>query len=102
MPAGQIQRQKNRPFQKPRSSNITAGAAQNSRADVESICRNLGVLPDEKQVELAVQIRLDHIRQVMTPRPGATDHHQLFSRSLQGILCFVFTYALAEIEQWPM
>lgn len=49
------------------------GAAQNSRADVESICRNLRVLPDEKQVELAVQIRLDHIRQVMTPRPGATD-----------------------------
>ena len=49
------------------------GVNQNCEADVEQVCRELGVLPRDWQVQLAVQHRLDHIRDVMTPQPGAIE-----------------------------
>ena len=47
------------------------GASQSCRGDVEYICRKLEATADEEQVEAAVQARLDYIRHVMTPQPGA-------------------------------
>ena len=50
-----------------------AGAHQNCEADVKHVCRELGVIPERTQVRLAVQSRLDYIRHVMTPQPGAIE-----------------------------
>ena len=49
------------------------GVSQNCESDVEHVCRELGVLPERKQVQLAVQSRLAYIRAVMTPQPGAIE-----------------------------
>ncbi len=47
--------------------------SQNCATDVEYICRELGVLPDKNQIQFAVQSRLDYIRHVMMPQPGAIE-----------------------------
>ncbi len=47
--------------------------SQNCETDVEYICREIGVLPDKNQIQLAVQSRLDYIRHVMTPQPDAIE-----------------------------
>ncbi|MEE8353260.1 MAG: HAD-IA family hydrolase [Dehalococcoidales bacterium] len=47
------------------------GEWQSCEADVEHICCQFDMTPDEKQVELAVKARLDYIRHVMTPQSGA-------------------------------
>lgn len=49
------------------------GVLQDCEANVEHVCRELGVLPERRQIRLAAQVRLDYIRHVMTPRPGATE-----------------------------
>ncbi len=49
----------------------SAAAQPSCEGDVELICRQFEMTPDEKQVELAVQARLDYIRLVMTPQPEA-------------------------------
>ena len=49
------------------------GVNQNCEADVEHVCRELGVLPVNRQVRLAVQHRFDYIRDVMTPQPNAIE-----------------------------
>ncbi len=48
-----------------------AASQPSCEGDVEFICRQFDMTPDEKQVELAVQVRLDYIRHVMTPQPRA-------------------------------
>lgn len=58
-------------FATSRERNI--GALQNCEADVEYICRELKVLPKKRQIQLAVQARLDYIRHVMTPQPHAVE-----------------------------
>ena len=47
------------------------GEWQSCEADVRHICRQFETTPDEKQVELAVEARLDYIRLVMAPQPEA-------------------------------
>ena len=49
------------------------GASQSCRRDVEHICREFGITAEEGQIQVAVQARLDYIRHVMTPQPGATE-----------------------------
>lgn len=49
------------------------GALQNCEADVGYICRELKVLPPQRQIQLAVQARLDYMRHVMTPQPSAIE-----------------------------
>lgn len=49
------------------------GASQNCTSDVEYICRELGVIPQARDIELAVEVRLNYIRQVMTPQPHAVE-----------------------------
>ncbi len=46
---------------------------QSCEADVKHVCRELGALPEDRQVQLAVQYRLDYIRDVMTPQPSAIE-----------------------------
>jgi len=58
-------------FDTSRERNI--GSFQSCEANVEHICRELGVRPKGRQIKLAAQIRLDYIRQVMTPRSDATE-----------------------------
>lgn len=41
--------------------------------DVKYICQELGIIPENKQVQLAVQHRLDYIREVMTPQPNSVE-----------------------------
>ncbi len=49
------------------------GDSQDCRSDVEHICGKFGVAPGEGQLRLAVQARLDYIRQVMMPQAGAIE-----------------------------
>jgi len=49
------------------------GTSQNCRGDIELICRRLDIPGDEEQIELAIDARLDYIRTVMTPQPGAIE-----------------------------
>ena len=49
------------------------GAFQNCEADVEYVCRELNVSAHKEQVQLAIQARLDYIRDVMTPQPKAVE-----------------------------
>ena len=49
------------------------GVSQDCQGDIELVCRSLEVRPEERQIALAVQIRLDYIRRVMTPQPGAIE-----------------------------
>ena len=49
------------------------GAFQGCEANVEHICRQLGVQPEVSQIAIAAQIRLDYMRHVMTPRSDATE-----------------------------
>lgn len=51
----------------------SADTPRSCETDVEHICRHFGVRRDEEQVKQAAEIRLDHIRQVMTPRPDAAE-----------------------------
>ena len=55
------------------SSKRNTGTSQNSKGDVEYICREFGVLPEVEQIQLAVRYRLDYIRHVMTPQPDSVD-----------------------------
>ena len=48
------------------------GGTQSCEGDVEHVCHELGILPEDRQVQLAVQHRLDYIRDVMIPQPNAT------------------------------
>ncbi len=47
------------------------GAGQSCEADVKHMCRHFDMTPNEEQIRLAVQARLDYIRLVMTPQPEA-------------------------------
>jgi len=49
------------------------GVSQDCQGDIELVCRRLEVQPEERQIALAVQIRLDYIRRVMTPQLGAIE-----------------------------
>jgi len=49
------------------------GVSQSCQGDIELICRRLEVRPEERQVELAVKVRLDYIKHLMTPQPGAVE-----------------------------
>ena len=49
------------------------GVSRSCEGDVENACRELGMMPEDKQVQLAVQYRLDYIRNVMTPQPSAIE-----------------------------
>jgi len=49
------------------------GVSQSCQGDVELICRKLEIPEDEKQITMAVETRLNYIRQVMTPQPGALE-----------------------------
>ena len=53
------------------SGERNSGVEQSCEADVRHICRQFEMTPDDEQVELAVQARLDYIRQVMAPQPEA-------------------------------
>ena len=55
------------------SRNRNTGAPQSCEAKVEYICSELGVHPERTQIRDAVQIRLNYIRHVMKPRPGAVE-----------------------------
>lgn len=55
------------------SKERNTGLSQDCQGDVELICRRLEVQPEEGQIGLAAQIRLDYIRQVMMPQPGALE-----------------------------
>lgn len=50
-----------------------AAASQDSRNDVEMVCRECGVASEEARTKEAVNARLSYIRTMMTPRPGAID-----------------------------
>jgi len=49
------------------------GVSQNCQGDIELVCRRLEVRPEERQIALAVQLRLDYIRRVMMPQVGAIE-----------------------------
>ncbi len=49
------------------------GVSQSCEGDVENVCRKLEIIPEDRQVQLAVQHRLDYIRNVMTPQPNAIE-----------------------------
>ena len=49
------------------------GVSQSCEGDVENVCRELEIIPEDRQVQLAVQHRLDYIRNVMTPQPSAIE-----------------------------
>ena len=49
------------------------GVSQSCEGDIELICRRFEVRPEERQVELAVKVRLDYMRHLMTPQPGAIE-----------------------------
>jgi len=49
------------------------GVNQSCEGDVGHVCRELGVLPEDRQVQLATQHRLDYIRDIMTPQPSAIE-----------------------------
>jgi len=55
------------------SSYRNASDSQDCTSGIEYICRKLGVIPQARDIELAVEIRLNYIRQVMTPQPYAID-----------------------------
>ena len=56
-----------------RSRERNTGVTQSCEGDVVSVCRELGVLPEDRQVQLAAQHRLNYIRDVMTPQPNAIE-----------------------------
>lgn len=56
-----------------RSRERNTGVTQSCEGDVISVCRKFGVLPEDRQVQLAVQHRLTYIRDVMTPQPNAIE-----------------------------
>ena len=49
------------------------GVSQSCQGDIELVCRRFEVRPEEEHVGLAVQVRLDYIRHVMTPQQGALE-----------------------------
>ena len=55
------------------SKERNSGIAQSCEGDIRNVCRALGMLPEDSQVQLAVQRRLDYIRSVMTPQPDAIE-----------------------------
>jgi len=49
------------------------GAFQSPEANIEYICRQLGVCVEDTQIKLAAQIRFDYTVRSMTPRPDAIE-----------------------------
>ncbi|MBI2830288.1 MAG: HAD family hydrolase [Chloroflexi bacterium] len=67
---------------------------------IKHICSALGVECEQKQVKMAMQLRLDYIRHVMTPRPGALEVLALLRE--QGCKTGLVTNCSAEIPViWP-
>ncbi len=55
------------------SKGRNSGDSQTCTSDVEYICRELGITPQAREIELAVEARLNYIRRVMTPQPQAVE-----------------------------
>ena len=55
------------------SRNRNKDTFQSCEARVEYICNELGAQPERGQISSVVQIRLNYIRHVMKPRPGAVE-----------------------------
>ena len=82
------------------SKERNTGPSQSCRGDVEHICRNLGVTVAEEEVEAAVQARLDYIRHLMAPQPGAIE--VLTGLREQGLKAGLISDCTHEIPAvWP-